>query len=223
MLKAMHMVKKIALRLLLLFGIFVAILIVNLLIFNKLASKITEGDRIANRDPERVALLVVDIQEGTTGSASSTEGYIRQSASLISHVNTLVEMAEEKGWYLIWIRSEVVNPLLNVLNNTLARGSKGAELDERLNTSVGQVVVKRRNDAFNRTSLDSILEEEGIGRLVVAGLDAESCVLSVIQAASNRGYPLTVYTGTVIGKEEGLMAEVLETYRDLGVEVLPLN
>jgi len=213
------MVKRIALRLLFFFGIFVAILIINLLIFNRVASKVTEGEPIENRDPDRVALLVIDIQEGTTGSTSETKGYIRQSESLIASVNTLVGIAEEKGWTIIWIRSEVVNPLLNVLNNSLARGSVGAELDGRLDTSLGQVVVKRRNDSFLNTPLDSILGERGIGRLVIAGLDAEHCVFTAIQAAANRGYPLTVFKETVIAKEGELMPEMLETYKNLGVEV----
>jgi len=217
------MVKRIAIRLLLFCGIFVGILIINLVIFNILASKITEGAPIENRDPGRVALLVVDIQEGTTGSTSNIEGYVQQSGSLIANVSRLVEDAEENEWLIIWIRSEVVNPLLNVLNNSLARGSAGAEFDGRLDTSSGRVVVKRRNDSFNRTPLDSILADEGIGRLVIAGLDAEHCVLSVIQAAANRGYPLTVYEETVIAKEEDMLPEMLETYRELGVDVRSLN
>ncbi len=33
---------------------------------------------------------------------------------------------------VIYIKSEVVNPLINILNNSMARGSVGAELDKRL-------------------------------------------------------------------------------------------
>jgi hypothetical protein len=73
------MIKRILLRVLLAFGIFVVILIANYVVFGITASKVSEGVPIENRDPERVALLVIDIQEGTTGSTSITEGYIRQS------------------------------------------------------------------------------------------------------------------------------------------------
>ncbi len=45
-------------------------------------------------------------------------------------------------------------------------------------------MVKKKNDSFANTPLDSILEEQGVGRLVVAGLDAEHCVLTAIQAAA---------------------------------------
>lgn len=217
------MVKRIAIRLSLFFAAFVVIIIANLLIFNMIARKVSEGEPILNRDPERVALLVIDIQEGTTGSVSITDGYINQAESLISGVNELVAMAEEEGWSIIWIRSEVVNPLINIINSTLAKGSPGAELDRRLDTAQGQVVVKRRNDSFVNTPLDSILAEQRIGSLVVAGLDAESCVLTALQAAANRGYALSVYEETVIAREKAVMPGVLDTYVKLGVDLRSLE
>ena len=105
----------------------------------------------------------------------------------------------------------------------MARGSLGAELDRRLDTSTGELVVKKRNDSFINTPLDSILEERGIGRLVVAGLDAEHCVLNAIEAAVNRGYELTVFGETVIAEDDAKMAEMLEIYKAMGVEVLSLK
>ena len=217
------MVKRIAIRLSLFFAAFVVVLIVNLLIFNMIASKVSEGEPIENRDPEQVGLLVIDIQEGTTGSVSATDSYINQAEGLIAAVNRLVTMAEEEGWAIFWIRSEVANPLINILNSTLARGSQGTELDRRLDSSAGQVVVKRRNDSFVNTPLDSLLAEAGVGSLVVAGLDAESCVLTALQAASNRGYSMRVYEETVIARDEALMPGLLATYKGLGVEVRSLE
>ena len=215
----MKLFKKIALRLLLAFGIIVVILVANFIIFGISASRVTEGVPIENRDSEQVALLVIDIQEGTTGSTSFTEGYIRQSDSLITHVNNLVAEGVSKGWSIVWVRSEVTNPLINILNSSMARGSVGAELDSRLDTSAGLVVVKKKNDSFASTPLDEFFEEKGVGRLVVAGLDAEHCVLTAIQAATNRGYVLTVFEETVIAEDEANMAAMLVAYKDLGVEL----
>jgi len=219
----MKQVKKIALRLLLAFVVFVVILIVNLIIFSKSATKISEGVPIENRDPERVALLIIDIQEGTTGEISATDGLIRQSESLIEQVNGLAAKAEDKGWSIVWIRTEVSNPLLNILNNTLAKGSPGAELDRRLDTSRGMVLVKKKSDSFANTQLDQFLEEQRIGQLVIAGLAADRCVLSTIKAAANRGYPMRVFEETVIAENEAGMPEILETYKELGVEVLTMK
>ena len=153
------MIKRILLRILLVLGLIVAVLVVNLVVFGITAAKVTEGVPIENRDTESVALLVIDIQEGTTGSASITESYISQSEALIKNVNNLVADAVAKDWSIVWVRSEVTNPLINILNSTMARGSVGAELDRRLDTSTGLVVVKKKNDSFAKTPLDSFLEE----------------------------------------------------------------
>jgi nicotinamidase-related amidase len=184
---------------------------------------VTEGVPIENRDTESVALLVIDIQEGTTGSASITESYISQSEALIKNVNNLVADAVAKDWSIVWVRSEVTNPLINILNSTMARGSVGAELDRRLDTFTGLVVVKKKNDSFAKTPLDSFLEERWVGRLVVAGLDASHCILAALEAAVNRGYQLTVYEETVIAEDDAKMTEMLETYKALGVEVLSIK
>jgi len=217
------MIKRILLRILLVLGLIVAVLVVNLVVFGITAAKVTEGVPIENRDTESVALLVIDIQEGTTGSASITESYISQSEALIKNVNNLVADAVAKDWSIVWVRSEVTNPLINILNSTMARGSVGAELDRRLDTSTGLVVVKKKNDSFAKTPLDSFLEERRVGRLVVAGLDASHCILAALEAAVNRGYQLTVFEETMIAEDDEKMTEMLETYKALGVEVLSIK
>ena len=126
------MAKRIILRVLLFLGLVVAVLAVNLLIFNIRASKVSEGTPINNPDPENAALLVIDIQGGTTGNASAINGLKEQSDQFIPRVNAVIEDFHNRDQLIVYIRTEVVNPLLNVLNNTMAKGSEGAELDPRL-------------------------------------------------------------------------------------------
>ena len=213
------MVKTIAIRLALASGIFITIVIANLVLFNITASKVTEGLPIENRNPERVALLVIDIQEGTTGNTSATESYREQSLTLISHVNSLVADAVAKGWTIVWVASEVANPLINLLNNSMARGSVGATLDARLNTESGYHLLKRKNDPFTNLELDRILEDEKIGSLVVVGLDAANCINSTIEAALNRGYHVTAIKEAVIADDPAVKAEMLSQFREMGVEI----
>ena len=58
------MAKRIILRVLLFLGLVVAVLAVNLLIFNIRASKVSEGTPINNPDPENTALLVIAADDG---------------------------------------------------------------------------------------------------------------------------------------------------------------
>lgn len=211
---------KVLLRLLLAILLLIVLLVANLALFNLAANKVTEGIPIENRNPDQVAVIVIDIQEGTTGEASATESYIEQSEGFIREVNRVIENAHGKGQTVIYIKSEVVNPLINILNNTMARGSLGAELDKRLLLKPGHVLSKRKNDPFTNPDLDQLLTDKRVGKLILVGLDAAHCVNSTVQAALNRDYAISVVENAVIAKTETEKKEALDEFRKLGVEII---
>jgi len=217
------MVKKIFFRILLALGLVIVILAGNLAIFSMTASKISEGTPIGNPPPPNTALLVIDIQGGTTGNTSALPALIEQSEVLIERVNSIAEEMFAQGNLIVYVRTEVVNPLLNILNNTMARGTEGAELDHRLIIQPGEVVVKRRSDSFVGTNLDQILAEHNVGKLVLVGLDASACVRSTVLAAHNRGYSISVLEEAVISGKEENKAEAIQEFRDLGVEIVSMD
>ena len=217
------MVKKILLRVLLAMGLFILVLVVNLVIFNILASKVTGGVPIENRDPGAAALLVIDIQGGTTGSESALKSLVEQSETLIESVNHVIAEMHAKDQTIIYVRTEVVNPLLNIINNTMARRTGGAELDPRLVIAPGEVIVKRRSDSFSGTDLDKILSDHHISELVVVGLDAQQCVKSTVLAALNRGYSIAMVEDAVISKTSALKDQAIEEFREMGVKILSEN
>ena len=214
---------KILLRLLLAIVFFIVVLAANLALFNLTAGKITEGVPIENPDPESVALMVIDVQEGTTGVKSITESYQEQSEAFIGHVNQAIEEAIDKGYMLIYINSEVVNPLLNILNNTMAKGSEGAMLDRRVLLRPGHIITKRKNDPFTNPELDRLLTENHVGKLILTGLDASHCVKSTVLAARNRGYQISVIEEAVIAVTEEQKKEAFDEYGKLGVTILSLK
>jgi len=217
------MIKKIFFRILLVLGLVVAVLAGNLVVFNIAATRITEGIPIPDPPPPNTALLVIDIQGGTTGTTSALKPLKEQSEELIESVNSIAEEMHAQDHLIVYVRTEVVNPLLNILNNTMARGTEGAELDPRLVIQPGEVVVKRRSDSFKNTNLDQILTEHEIGKLVLVGLDASACVKSTVLAAQNRGYNIAVVEDAVIsGKEEDKTEAIIE-FRTLGVEIVSMD
>jgi nicotinamidase-related amidase len=217
------MVKKIIYRILLAIALFIAILAGNLAIFNITATRISEGTPIEDPDSQNTALLVIDIQEGTTGSVSGLKEHKEQAEMLIARVNTLTEEMHARDQLIVYVSTEVVNPLINILNNTMARGSEGAELDSRLVIHPGAVVVKRKNDPFMGTDLDQILADHQIARLVVVGLDAAQCVKSTVLAAHNRGYGISVVEEAVISDKAELKEEAIQEFRTLGVEIVSMD
>jgi nicotinamidase/pyrazinamidase len=198
----------------------IGILIINLFVTEKIASIVTEGRPIENYGTQNAALLVIDIQEGLTGDVSGIEGYKRAAEDLIPRINTITSRSDEKGILVIYIRSEISNPLINILNNSMAKGSLGAELDRRLNVVSDHILAKKKEDAFSISTLDSILIKNEISRLFVVGLDAAHCVNSTIGGARNRGYKITAISDAIISDPDTVKIQILKEYPGKGVEVL---
>lgn len=217
------MIKRILLRLLMVLGLVILVLVINYVFFSISATRISEGAPLTDPNPENVALLVIDIQGGTTGTTSAIKPLVAQSEQLISRVNPIIQDAYNDGQLIIYVRTEVVNPLINVLNNTMARGTEGAELDHRLLILPGSEVVKRKGDSFMGTDLDQILRDHQIGKLVMVGLDAAGCVKSTVLAAHNRGYEISVVEEAVISDKDENKAQALDELRELGVEIISMN
>ena len=214
------MIKKILLWSFLSVILIIGILIINLIVSGKIASAVTEGRPIENYGTLNAALLVIDIQEGLTGEVSSIEGYKKAAEDLIPRINTITSGSDEKGILVIYIRSEISNPLINILNNSMAKGSSGAELDQRLNIVSDYILSKKKEDAFSNSNLDSILIKNEISRLFVVGLDAAHCVNSTIEGARNRGYKIAAISDAIISDPDTVKIQMLKEYAGKGVEIL---
>ena len=214
------MIKRILLWSLLVVILMIAVLIINLIVTEKRASIVTEGTPIENYNTLKSALLVIDIQEGLTGEVSAIEVYKKAADDLIQRINAIIKRSGENGILVIYIRNEISNPLINILNNSMAEGSLGAELDRRLNIASDYILSKKKEDAFSNTNLDSILIKSEISRLFVVGLDAAHCVNSTIEGGRNRGYRIAAISDAIISDPDTVKIHMLKEYADKGVEIL---
>ena len=214
------MLKKILLWTLLAIVLIVGFFYINLAIFEKRGSIVTEGTPIENYQSNNSALLVIDIQEYTTGEVSITEVFKTAADDLIRRINMITEKSAENGIPVIYIRSEISNPLINLMNNSMAVGSLGAQLDRRLNILSDYIIPKEKQDAFSNSYLDSILIESEISRLFVVGLDAAFCINSTIEGARNRGYDIAVISDATISDPDSMKNFMLDEFVNRGVEIL---
>ena len=203
--------------------LFILILIANLIITEKIQSLVSEGKPIIYYDEHKSALLIIDIQEATTGDISTYPFFKNKSEDLINIINPIAVSCKEKNIPVIYIRSEITNPLINILNSSYAKGSPGAALDKRLNLVSGLVVVKNGEDSFRNTNLDSILTVNRVNELYVVGLDAAECVNATIKAAQNRKYRVNIVDEAVLSKSTELTDSMMMDFKARGVNVLSMD
>jgi nicotinamidase/pyrazinamidase len=203
--------------------LFIAVLIGNLLLFEQRASVVSEGEPIAASDEVHPALLVIDVQEATTGKSSLNQYYMAESEDLIPTINGLAESFHLHNLPVIYIRSEIRNHLINLLNSSYAAGSLGARFDKRLNLVSDMEVVKSRNDAFFKTSLDELLRKHQINQLYIAGLDAAHCINTTVAAAQNRNYDVALIRDAILSESEQMKDSMMTVFQARGVQLIRMD
>jgi nicotinamidase/pyrazinamidase len=97
------------------------------------------------------------------------------------------------------------------------QGTRGAELAEALGLPTRAVVVSKGTDpdrdaysGFEGTDLDAALRALRVGRLFVAGVATECCVLRTVADALSRGYRVLLLRDAVrpLDEREGARAEL---------------
>jgi nicotinamidase/pyrazinamidase len=192
----------------------------NLILYRKNASNISLGTEIQADIIERPALLVVDIQEGTTGYLSDIDFYKSSAGPLIARINQLIDSTGKYKIPVIYISNEVTNYLLNLVNDKLAQGSPGVLMDKRLKKVSGYLIMNQKMDAFGNPKLDSILTSRGINKLYFTGLDPAYSIANTVVAARNRNYKVGLIQDAVISESGSLMKKKLSEFGEKGCEVI---
>ena len=203
--------------------LFVIILFVNLVIVGKYESVITKGKPIGNYGVNKCALLVIDIQEATTGDVSMYPFFKKNSEDLINNINQITESFKIQNFPVIYVRSEITNPLVNLLNNSYAKGHPGARNDNRMKIVSHLEVVKKGKDSFRHTNLDSLLISNKVNELYILGLDAAECVNATIEAAQNRHYTVNLIEEAVLSKSKEMKDSMLVIFKDRGVRIIHMD
>ena len=215
--------KKIIISIVSILILFILVLVINYMIFQHTAVQISKGEPITLKDTVKQALLVIDIQEGTTGNYSDNDYYIMKSQELINTINLLADSSVKNNIPVIYIKNEITNFLINILNDTYAPGSPGSKLDARLNMVSDIIINKDKSDAFSNSALDSFLIKNEINNLVFTGLDLAHCVNSTIVAAENRKYNICLISDAVLAKSDSLKKAKLDEFKLRGIKVIPSN
>ncbi|GAA3001232.1 cysteine hydrolase family protein [Streptosporangium longisporum] len=123
------------------------------------------------------ALLVVDVQ-----NAVVENGHERDT--VVANIGGLVEKARREQVPVVWVQHS---------DEDLERGSQGwGIVPELAPDETEPVVEKHYGDSFEETTLETVLSDLGVGRLVVTGAQTDQCVRATLHGALVRGYDTTL-------------------------------
>ena len=176
----------------------------------------TKGRNIAVYPNPHKALVVLDIQEGYSGTDARRPVTALPATGMIAAVNRLIDMAAESGVEVAYIRQVFSNNLFVRLHGGKRAGK--VIIDRRVKVINGNDFEKNRTDAFSNRQFEQLLIDKQVDELYLVGVDAAYCVYYTALGALNRGYRVTVITDAVASRHR--MADVLERYRRKGIEVI---
>jgi nicotinamidase-related amidase len=122
-------------------------------------------------------LLVLDVQNGVVEGTHERD-------TVVANVGGLVDKARRERVPVVWVQHS---------DEQLAKGSEEWRIVPELTPGDAEAhVEKHYADAFEDTTLETVLSGLGAGRLVVAGAQTDECIRSTLHGAVVRGYDATL-------------------------------
>ena len=119
------------------------------------------------------ALLVIDVQNGVVAG-----NYQRDE--VVANIGGLVDKARREDVPVIWVRHS---------DEGLESGSGDWQIVPELSPDGSEPLIEKRyGDSFEDTTLENVLSDLGVGRLVVVGAQTDACIRSTLHGAFARGY-----------------------------------
>jgi ureidoacrylate peracid hydrolase len=178
-------------------------------------------------DPQRSALVVIDLDEG---SCRRDE----RSGEAIGRVNEVAVALREAGGVVAFVTSEVLDPeaMADRLGREATRayyeetrpGGLGTVLDPRLDVGTSDVrAVKTGASAFfpGSCALHDRLQARLIDTVLVAGMVTNVCCESSARDACELGYKVTMISDANLGHSWGLHEASLTTFFRVFGDVRP--
>jgi maleamate amidohydrolase len=177
----------------------------------------------------RTALVLVDVIAAFFTPGSSTY-YYPASAQVLPPLRTLLRVARERGTLIVHAAERHRPGLQDFEYRKLPRhcqldDEESAYVDGFAPSGSPQEIglPKRRYSAFYATDLDLLLREQGIERLMVAGVKTNVCVRATIQDAFAAGYEVLLVREATNSNRPHLAAASLEDIDRYFGRVIDLN
>ncbi len=145
-----------------------------------------------------------------------------QAGPLIEATNAMITAARNNTTLVFYTRDEA-SPFQFVSNHerndATPRLWGGSEIDPRLDAYAGPYFSKSRANAFCNDKLETWLDEQNIGRLVVGGAYANRAVEATVKSALRRKYKVTVISDAIAAGGADQRDAALNAMKDAGATV----
>jgi nicotinamidase-related amidase len=119
------------------------------------------------------ALLVIDVQNGVVAEAHERD-------AVVANIATLVDKARQEQVPVVWVQHS---------SEELQKGSDNWQYVPELPRGDAEPLVEKLyGDSFEDTTLESVLADLKVGRLIVTGAQTDGCVRATLHGAFTRGY-----------------------------------
>ena len=128
-------------------------------------------------DRPNTALMVIDVQNGVVAGNHERD-------AIVERVAGLVDKAREEAIPVVWVQHND--------ENTIRDTDEWQIVPELSPDAAEPLIHKSYGDSFEDTTLESVLSDLAVGRLVVVGAQTDACVRSTLHGAFTRGYDTTL-------------------------------
>lgn len=145
------------------------------------------------------ALLVIDVQVGLIAGAHAEH-------DVLAAINRSIQGVRQRQSKIFFIQH------CHASFEPLMRGAEGWQLHPQLDqVAVDTVLEKTASDAFYNTNLHEQLQNSGIQKVIVCGLQTEYCVDTTCRAAISLGYQTSLLSdGHTTGDAQLSAAQIIE-------------
>lgn len=204
-------------------SIFGVIIIVIAIFFIRVLSLTTptNGDPISEYSDPKSALLVIDMQNDTTGDNS----FYGDTTDFIDKVNQSIDIARKNSMEIVYIKQEYKNNPFDLLisSGKYRAGTEGVQLDSRLQIANENIFTKVKSDAFSSKNLENYLVSKQIDTIYIVGADATACVYKTALGGINRKYKVFVVEDSIISLNSEIIKKMLNKYTSDGIGVISLE
>ena len=168
------------------------------------------------------ALIVIDVQEDLTNTTHQKKWLpfpVPNSNKLFDTINSWISKFKEEEQDVIYVTQSVPNNFLfRKYPGILLRGTKGIQIDHRINRVSTNLFEKPSSSCFSNKKLKAYIKEKGFTHITLTGIDAAQCVAASAAEGIKLGLVVSIIddaTATTVPKK---LPKVKEKLKKMGVQ-----